>query len=128
MTCDASIVRIVLDPAGQPLDVGRSTRTISAALRTALERRDGACRFPACDRKSAQCDAHHIQHWGHGGESAPPNLVLLCRHHHRLLHEGGFGIHGSPADELHFTRPDGTILDDPLPVPRGSFLLRFDDP
>ena len=128
ITCDASIVRIVLDPEGQPLDIGRSTRSIPTGIRTALDRRDGGCRFPGCERKVTFCDGHHIVHWSRGGPTALPNLVHLCRHHHRLVHEGSFRILGSPDSTLIFETPDGRALEDPLPVPRGSLPLPLADP
>jgi Domain of unknown function (DUF222)/HNH endonuclease len=73
----------------QPLEVGRATRVVSAAQRTALAVRDGGCRYPDCDRPVAWCDAHHLRHWLHGGPTDLGNLVLLCRTHHRAVHEGG---------------------------------------
>ena len=73
----------------QPLEVGRATRVVSAAQRTALAVRDGGCRYPDCDRPVAWCDAHHLRHWLHGGPTDLGNLVLLCRRHHRAVHEGG---------------------------------------
>ena len=109
IACDAAISRVLLDPAGQPLDVGRRTRIIPPALRRALTTRDQGCRFTGCDRPPAWTDAHHVQHWIHGGPTSLSNLVLLCRHHHRLVHEGGWVIvldHGKPI----FLRPDGSIL------------------
>jgi Domain of unknown function (DUF222)/HNH endonuclease len=73
----------------QPLEVGRATRVVSAAQRTALAVRDGGCVFPGCDRPVAWCEAHHLRHWLHGGATDLANLVLLCRAHHRAVHEGG---------------------------------------
>jgi hypothetical protein len=73
----------------QPLEVGRATRVVSAAQRTALGVRDGGCVFPGCDRPPAWCDAHHLRHWLHGGATDLANLALLCRAHHRAVHEGG---------------------------------------
>jgi hypothetical protein len=55
-------------------------------------------------------DAHHIHHWAHGGETSLDNLVVLCRHHHRLVHEGGFSVRRTPAGELEFRRPDGRVI------------------
>jgi hypothetical protein len=77
----------------QPLEVGRATRVVSAAQRTALAVRDGGCRFPGCDRPPAWCEAHHLRHWLHGGATDLGNLVLLCRAHHRAVHEGGQRLH-----------------------------------
>ena len=65
------------------LDLGRTTRVVSAAQRRSLAVRDGGCVFPGCDRPVAWCDAHHLRHWLHGGPTDLANLVLLCRAHHR---------------------------------------------
>ena len=92
-------------PGGEILDVGRRTRTISPALRRALAARDGTCRFPGCQNR--RCDAHHVQHWADGGTTSLENLVLLCRHHHRVVHEEGFRITLDAAGEVKFLRPDG---------------------
>jgi len=80
-------------PPTQPLEVGRATRVVSAAQRAALAVRDGGCRYPGCDRPPAWCDAHHLRHWLHGGATDLANLALLCRAHHRAVHEGGQRLH-----------------------------------
>jgi hypothetical protein len=90
LACDASVVEVRHDGDGRILDVGRRRRSIPPAIRRALEVRDRGCRFPGCG--SRFCDAHHIVHWADGGETRLDNLVLLCRHHHRLLHEEGFRL------------------------------------
>ena len=77
LACDAAKVEMRHGPDGEILDVGRRKRTISPALRRALAARDGRCRFPGCQNR--RCDAHHIEHWADGGETALDNLVLLCR-------------------------------------------------
>jgi HNH endonuclease len=79
----------------QPLEVGRATRVVSAAQRTALAVRDGGCRWPGCERPPAWCEAHHRRHWLHGGPTDLGNLVLLCRAHHRAVHEGHQRLHPS---------------------------------
>ncbi len=89
LSCDAGISRVITRGRSEPLDVGRVTRTISPAMRRALVVRDGGCRFPGCDRPPGWCDAHHKLHWADGGETRLDNLVLLCRRHHRAVHEGG---------------------------------------
>ncbi len=87
LSCDASVVRILEDSKGEPLDVGRKTRTIPPAIRRALNARDKGCRFPGCSFKR-YVDGHHVHHWANGGETRLSNLVTLCRFHHRLVHEG----------------------------------------
>ena len=88
LACDASLTRVVLGPASQPLDVGRRTRVVPPALRTALVARDRGCAHPGCDRPPSWTDAHHVVHWADGGATSLDNLVLLCRSHHRGIHEG----------------------------------------
>jgi hypothetical protein len=113
--CDASISRVITRGGSEPLDVGRRTAVVPAPLRRAAIVRDRNCRFPGCDRPPPWCDAHHVVHWADGGPTALPNLVLLCRRHHRMVHEpGGFRL--ELADGLPvFKRPDGTVLEDRAP-------------
>ena len=108
LACDAATVRMQHGPAGEILDVGRRTRTISPALRRALRVRDRQCRFPGC--RNRRVDAHHIEHWADGGRTALDNLVLLCRRHHRAVHEEGFRITLDAVGDVKFLRPDGHPL------------------
>jgi hypothetical protein len=108
LACDAGISRILTDPASQPLDVGRRTRTIPPQLRRALHHRDAGCSFPGCVQLPQFTDCHHLIHWAHGGDTAPHNLVLLCHHHHRLVHEGRWTLRRHPDGHLQATPPDGT--------------------
>ncbi len=102
--CDAALVRII-ERDGEPLSVGRRKRTIPAALRRALRSRDAGCRFPGCTH-GRFLHAHHIEHWAHGGTTELGNLVQLCSHHHRLVHEGGFTVERRQG-AMCFRRPDG---------------------
>ncbi len=115
LACDASIRRVVMAAPSEPLDVGRRTPVVPPAMRRAVIVRDRHCRFPGCDRPHTWCDAHHIVHWADGGPTALPNLVLLCRRHHRMVHHrGGFRlelVRGRPS----FLRPDGSVLADRAP-------------
>jgi Domain of unknown function (DUF222)/HNH endonuclease len=108
LACDASIVRI-LERDGRPLSVGRRTRSIPPALRRALRSRDRSCRFPGCCQ-TRFLHAHHLEHWAHGGRTDLSNLILLCSHHHRLVHEGGYTIEQRPSGALRFRRPDGKAI------------------
>jgi hypothetical protein len=81
----------------------------SAALRRALHSRDRGCRFPGCDQRRF-VDAHHVRHWAHGGHTKLSNLLLLCRHHHRLIHEGGYRIEQASGGRAVFRRPDGGAI------------------
>ncbi|MDP9020155.1 MAG: HNH endonuclease [Actinomycetota bacterium] len=82
---------LVEDERGTPLDVGRKTRSIPPAIRRALQVRDRGCRFPGCTNRRF-VDGHHIRHWAAGGETSLANLTLLCRRHHRAVHEGGYSV------------------------------------
>jgi hypothetical protein len=120
LACDASVVVVARasNASGsrgdvRVLDVGRRTRTIPPALRRALDVRDGGCRFPGCASRFA--DAHHIQHWADGGETRIENLVLLCRRHHRAVHEGRARVWRGADDSVVFFRPDGRVLYDAPP-------------
>jgi hypothetical protein len=90
LACDASVVTMS-ERNGRLLSVGRKTRSIPPALRRALLARDGRCRFPGCDNRLC-VDGHHIEHWVRGGATNLDNLLLLCRRHHRLVHEGGYSV------------------------------------
>jgi len=105
LSCDASVVRVHTNGEGDVLRVGRRTRTISPVLRRALEVRDGGCRFPGCGLRFT--DAHHVTHWADGGGTSLDNLLLLCRHHHRLMHEDGWAVAFTPGDEPTFRSPTG---------------------
>ena len=102
------------DPDGQVTEVGARTRTIPPALRRALHYRDGACRFPGCGRRFGQ--GHHIKHWANGGPTTLSNLALLCRWHHRVVHEAGYRMERQPDGQLRVWRPDGRLLPD-VPSP-----------
>jgi hypothetical protein len=110
LACDAHLSRVITRGRSQPLDVGRMSRTVTVAQRRAVIVRDRQCRFPGCDRPPRWGDIHHIVHWADGGASDLDNLIVVCRRHHTLLHEGGFGLTGT-ARAPTFTRPDHTPLD-----------------
>jgi hypothetical protein len=109
MACDAGTVVMQHDRSGTVLDVGRKTRTIPPAIRRALATRDRHCCFPGCE--SRYCDAHHVQHWADGGATRLDNLVLLCRRHHRAVHEGGFAVDRREDGEVRFIHPAGWALE-----------------
>ena len=141
LSCDASVVWLTHASGGElldgsvqngsihygsildrpVLDVGRKTRTIPPALRRVLEARDRGCRFPGCGLRFT--DAHHVRHWADGGETKLENLVLLCRFHHRLVHEEGFTVHFPRGERPYFLDPRMRLLPDvpppppPLPTP-----------
>jgi hypothetical protein len=118
LACDASVVRIVEDAQGEPLDVGRKTRTIPPGIRRALNARDQGCRFPGCHFKR-YVDGHHVKHWADGGETKLSNLITLCRFHHRLVHEGGVQIQTLDDGAFRFVKPNGTAFESGQP-PSGN--------
>ncbi|OBK10471.1 hypothetical protein A5637_26170 [Mycolicibacterium fortuitum] len=107
LLCDATC-EVWFERQGQPVGVGRSTRTISRRLRRALEHRDRCCVAPGCGATRG-LHAHHIVHWEDGGPTDLDNLVLVCPYHHRLHHRGGITITG-PAHQLIVTDSTGKRL------------------
>ncbi|MBM7516052.1 HNH endonuclease signature motif containing protein [Nocardioides nitrophenolicus] len=112
MACDAEIIPGVLGAQGQVLDVGRAQRLVTAAIWIALVIRDRHCAFPGCTRMPLACDAHHVVHWADGGATSLDNLVMLCRHHHVLIHQTPWVVHidhdtGQPV----WTPPPRNTLD-----------------
>ena len=92
LACDCNVTRVLLGADSQVIDVGRSKRTVSGPMRRALDTRDKGCRWPGCDRPAKWSAAHHVVHWSRGGSTDLGNLVLLCRRHHWMVHEGGWQI------------------------------------
>jgi 5-methylcytosine-specific restriction endonuclease McrA len=115
LACDASRVVMRHDPDGRILEVGARTRTIPPALRRALHHRDRGCRFPGCGLRFGQ--GHHIRHWAHGGPTTLSNLTMLCRRHHRAVHEEGYQVERQRDGELRFRRPDGRPLPESPALP-----------
>jgi 5-methylcytosine-specific restriction endonuclease McrA len=114
LACDASRVVMRHGRDGRVVEVDARTRTIPPAIRRALHHRDRGCRFPGCGVRFGQ--GHHIRHWAHGGPTTLSNLALLCRRHHRAVHEDGYQLDRQPDGELRFRRPDGRLLPEvPLP-------------
>ncbi len=118
LACDAAATTAVLDHDGLPMGVGRTARTIPPALRRALVVRDRGCRFPSCDRPSDWTDGHHLKHWADGGETSLNNLLLLCRRHHRKVHEEGWRLAwGEDGRVLAIPPPWMQARPDPLRLP-----------
>ncbi len=123
--CDAEVVAQV-ERDGLPVNAGRARRTVPPTLRRLLEARDEhTCCFPGCERRR-HLQAHHRHHWAHGGETSLDNLVLLCFHHHRLVHEGGYTIEGDDAAGLCFRNRYGVVrgTSPPRPPPGSEPELR----
>ena len=113
--CDATRVIMRHDTDGRIVEVGARTRTIPPAIRRALHHRDRGCRFPGCGLPFGQ--GHHIRHWAHGGPTTLSNLAMLCRRHHRAVHEEGYRVERHADGALSFRRPDGRLLPDVPPTP-----------
>src|SRR5688572_20301401 len=113
LACDASRVVMRHDPDGPVVEIGARTRTIPPALRRALHHRDRGCRFPGCGLPVGQ--GHHVKHWAQGGPTTLSNLAMLCRRHHRAVHEEGFQVERRPDGALRFQWPDGRHLPDVPP-------------
>src|SRR5215813_1855048 len=114
LACDVSRVVMRHNADGRITEVGARTRTIPPALRRALQHRDKSCRFPGCSVPYGQ--GHHIRHWAHGGPTKLSNLAMLCRRHHRAVHEEGFQVERQADGQLCFKRPDGRPIPD-VPEP-----------
>ena len=117
LACDATRVLMRHDAEGRVIEVGARTRTIPPAIRRALEHRDKGCRFPGCGVRFGQ--GHHIRHWAQGGPTKLSNLAMLCRRHHRAVHEEGFQVERQADGELVFRRSNGAVI--PM-VPRSPAL------
>jgi hypothetical protein len=117
LLCDANIHRVIREGGSSILDYGRATRSIPPAVYTALVLRDQRCRFPGCDRHASWTEGHHIWHWEHGGPTNLGNLVLLCSHHHRVIHAKGWHLKLLPCGTVEVTRPDGQVMTSGPPSP-----------
>ncbi len=124
---DANWRRIVLDAKGDVVDIGRTRRLASRGQRRALDIRDGGCCFPGCDAPASWCDAHHLNRWEDGGSTDLTNMLLLCRHHHGVVHRAGWSWLLDPDDgRVRWITPNGTVLTsqrrrrppDDTPLPR----------
>jgi Domain of unknown function (DUF222)/HNH endonuclease len=125
LACDASVIALREREDGSVLSLGRKRRTVSPALRRALAARDRGCRFPGCDR-TRFVDAHHVEHWARGGETSLANLVLLCRRHHRLVHERGYTLEVAADGGAEFRNQYGVVIPNvpPRSPPTSSERLR----
>ncbi len=111
IACDAAVVRVITGSDGLPLDVGRSQRTATAAIRRAVVARDGGCVFTGCNAPAAWCDVHHLVHWALGGPTSCENGALICERHHTAVHEGGFRVAREPGTAVWRTyRPDDSEI------------------
>jgi hypothetical protein len=105
IVCDSTVGTVTVDGAGAPLDVGRSERLFTPAIRKGLAVRDGGCAHPGCGRPVSWCDAHHIIPWRSDGNTSIDNGVLLCRRHHTAIHHGGWQVYLGPDRHPWFIPP-----------------------
>ena len=116
IACDCSIIKLSEDKHGEPLSISRKSRSIPPSINRALRARDQGCRFPGCT-STEFIDGHHIKHWADGGETSLENLVQLCRRHHRLVHEGGFGCERRADGKVVFRDQRREVLADSFRMP-----------
>jgi hypothetical protein len=121
LSCDADVLAVVHGPKGEPVASGRRTRKASGRLRHVLWQRDQGCVFPGCPCHRF-LHAHHVRHWADGGPTDLGNMILLCRFHHRLVHEGGFSVEQTPHG-VRFSDPRGEPVAEHQPLP-----LVYEDP
>lgn len=109
LLCDAFVRRVVLDPAGQPLDVGLAERTFSGPLRAAILTRDRHCQWPGCTLRATWAEIHHIQWWSDDGPTSLENGITVCSFHHHLVHRDLVQITPVPGGFV-FRSHDGTRI------------------
>lgn len=127
ITCDASLVTVVKDKQGSPLNAGRKQQVVPPAIRRAVIARDKTCRFPGCSHSNPHfLQPHHIIHWADGGETDVGNLVALCSRHHRLHHEGGYTVHKVEDGGFVFRNADGRVIPNAPPC-RPAYKGDIDD-
>ena len=115
LACDGDVEVVVEDRDGNPLYMGRRSRLVRGKLRRAVHARDTCCRFPGCNRR-ARAETHHADDWSLGGLTNIDKVVLLCRFHHHMVHEGGWQVVASPTEGFVFRSPNGRCLDAAPPV------------
>jgi hypothetical protein len=125
LACEAGVALVVDGPDGAPLDAGRRRREPSARQRRALQARDRGCRFPGCDA-TRHLHAHHVVHWADGGPTDLSNLVTLCSHHHRFVHEHGWRVTPAAAGTFRFTPPEGADLPSARSAPEADDDWTYD--
>ncbi|MBY3987683.1 DUF222 domain-containing protein [Rhodococcus fascians] len=117
LACDCILTAIVMDENGNPLNLARTARTVTAKQKRALTARDHGCAFPGCGKPAAWTEGHHIWHWADGGPTDMDNLVLLCGFHHRLIHHSDWEVFIGTDQHPWFVPPASV---DPYRQPRQS--------
>ena len=111
--CDGGYLPIAFTNSGQALNVGRAHRYHTTTQRTAISARDGGC-IANCDRPPAWCEVHHINEYSRGGSTSVEDGVLLCKHHHMLIHNNKWAITRT-GDQYHLHPPPGAE-GEPIPL------------
>ena len=109
LACNASIIPVVLNGDGIPIDIGRTQRLANRAQRRALRTMYRTCAFHGCDISFNRCEIHHLDEWAKGGKTDLRHLVPICKHHHHLIHEGGWTLTLAADRTLTIRTPDGQL-------------------
>lgn len=120
LVCQAGVVGVAFDDAGQVVNVGREQRLFTTRQRIGLAARDGGCRFPGCDRPPSWTEAHHIDEWQRDhGRTDIADGILLCRFHHMFVHNHGWRIERRDAEYFAVPPPGGGSPAERIPMPPG---------
>jgi hypothetical protein len=125
IACDSSVTRVLLGADSAVIDAGRAKRVVPSGTRRVLDARDRHCRWPGCERPASWSAAHHIRHWAQGGKTDLSNMVLLCQHHHWMVHEGGWRL-SLAADGRVLSIPPETEFYPPQMYPSARAPDEFD--
>ncbi len=122
--CEAGIVPVMFDTDGQAVNVGLEQRRFTPRQRVALVARDGGCRFMNCERPPSWCEAHHIVPWSEGGRTELRDGILLCKHHHLMLHDNGWRVERTGANYALIPPRSIDPNRTPIPAPSKSSIAR----
>jgi hypothetical protein len=126
--CSVGVVPVLFDSDETAVNVGREQRLFTSRQRVALSARDGGCLFPRCERPPSWCEAHHITPWSIGGRTDLADGVLLCKHHHLLVHNNGWSIERGRegAGQSYVLIPPRSIDPSrtPIPAPSKNSMIR----
>jgi hypothetical protein len=122
--CDVGMVPVLFDNKRNVVDIGRNQRLFTPRQRIALAARDGGCRFPQCERPPSWTEAHHLHEWQHGGRTDLADGILLCRHHHLLVHNNGWRVIREDGEYSVIPPPSIDREQRPIPAPTKSQTAR----
>ncbi len=124
LACDCRLEHVVDGPDGEPVGIGRARRNVPAWLVRQLRRRSPCCEFPGCTR-TRLLHAHHERHWVDGGPTDYRNLILACKLHHWLVHEGGWRLVRRADGVVEAYDPDGNLVRRPVFDEVGAITARL---